>query len=729
MAFFAHTRPNCEQSEWHELGDHLERTSELAERFCSTFAPGWGKVAGLWHDLGKYQSKFQRKLELSNSEGYEDKSGGTGLKVEHAIVGALLAHQLLEGEGKELANCIASHHGGLKEALHLRQRLESGEVVPALEECKRNLDNASIMPKDLPVRPEWVKSDSIQAAMWTRFLFSALTDADSLQTEAWSEGKDRQRIEYPLGELDERLTAYLNTFQQPENRSPVYMMRQGVLKSCLEAAEWAAGDFSLTVPTGGGKTYSALAFALKHAVKYGLQRVIVVLPFRTVLEQTVGEYEKALGPGVVIQHHSNVDPTGESLVERQATENWDAPIIVTTSVQFLESLYADRKSRCRKLHNITSSVVILDEVQTFPLDLMDPIKSALGLLTTRFGTSVVYCTATQPMLAHGEDIREIIPDTVRLFESVRGRFQTHWKLTSSGGKPDPWDMARLANELVSEQDSVLAIVHRRNEAAELAKFWGDDVLHLSARMAPMHRSAVVAEIKSRLKQKQIVRVAATQLVEAGVDLDFPVVYRAMAGLDSLAQSAGRCNRVGNLALGRFVVFLAATKPPGKPLQQAMELAQEFESMGDSDLSQPDLYRRFFGLLKRESSSAKHDLMTLERERNFPEVSLRFQMIEDHGESVIAPYTLSGEKEPACEPVLRQLHFGGPSREVLRTLQRFVVTLYNHEILQLQKDGYIEPANPKLEKFWRVKPGSESLVYDKRLGFLPSPELGGGVFVD
>lgn len=729
MAFYAHTRPNCDPSEWHELGEHLRCTAELAERFCSSFAPGWGEIAGLWHDIGKYQAKFQRKLEESTSGGYDDTFGGAGTKVEHAIVGALLAYQHLGNEGKELANCIASHHGGLKDAVHLRQRLESGEMVASLEECKRNLDNGSIIPKEVPVRPEWVKSDAIQAAMWTRFLFSALTDADSLQTEAWSEGTERQRIEYSLAELSERLYVYLKSFEQSENQSPVYLMRQGVLKSCLEAAEWVPGNFSLTVPTGGGKTYSALAFALKHAVKYGLERVIVVLPYRTVLEQTVGEYEKALGLGVVVQHHSSVDPTEESLIERQATENCDAPIIVTTSVQFLESLYADRKSRCRKLHNIVCSVVILDEVQTFPLDLIDPIKSALGLLTKRFGASVVYCTATQPMLAHGKDIKEIIPDTVKLFESVKGRFQTHWKLRSSGGQADPWDMARLANELASEKDSVLAILHRRNEAAELAKLWGEDVLHLSARMAPMHRSEVVAEIKARLKQKRIVRVAATQLVEAGVDLDFPVVYRAMAGLDSLAQSAGRCNRVGNLDYGRFVVFLAASKPPGEALQKAMELAQEFECTGESDLNQPDLYRRFFALLSKESSSAKHDLMTLERERNFPEVAQRFQMIEDHGESVIAPYTSPGASAPDCSPFLRQLHFGGPSREVLRALQRSAVTLYTHEIVQLQKDGYIELAHPQLKKIWKVKPGSESLVYDKRLGFLSSPKLGGGVFVD
>ena len=305
-------------------------------------------------------------------------------------------------------------------------------------------------------------------------------------------------------------------------------MRARVLADCRAAAGLAPGAFTLTVPTGGGKTLASLSFALGHAIEHGLRRVIVVIPYTSIIEQTAGTFRNVLGEDAVIEHHSNLDPDTEKYRNRLASENWDAPLVVTTSVQFLESLYANRPSRCRKLHRIAESVVVCDEVQTFPAKLLRPIESALAQLITRYRTTIVLCTATKPALRLPEP-REIVTDVPREFASVSGRCDV---LLPSSDEPVTWE--GLAEEL-RRHESVLAIVHRRADAEALARLVGDDCLHLSARMCGAHRSAVLAEVKAQLNYGRPCRLVSTQLVEAGVDVDFPEVYRAMAGADSLAQ--------------------------------------------------------------------------------------------------------------------------------------------------------------------------------------------------
>jgi CRISPR-associated endonuclease/helicase Cas3 len=554
--------------------------------------------------------------------------------------------------------------------------------------------------------------NATEAALWVRFLFSALVDADSLQTEAWEAGKSRPAIPHPISELSERLDSFLDAKFRGGDDTAMNRLRRHVLACCRTQAPLSPGQFTLTVPTGGGKTYSALSFALNHARAFHHRRVITVLPFTTVLEQNVNAYRDALGADAVVEHHSNIDVERESVQNRRATENWDAPMVVTTSVQFLESLYAASKRRCRKLHNIAESVVILDEVQTFPLGLIEPIRSVLKLLADQYGVTVVHCSATQPHLAHGSGAREIIDNPASLFEAVKNRVSVTWPRIADGGEPNKWDIQTLHRSVAHENDSTLVIVHRRKEAEELARLWGDDVIHLSARMCGAHRLDIVNSVKEKLKHERV-RLVATQLVEAGVDIDFPVVYRAAAGLDTLAQAAGRCNREGTQALpGKFIVFWAESDPPAESLTKSLAETLPFlRSNPHLDLNDPNLFREFFKSLKKHfNDPLGGQVLQAERDWNFPRSAELFNMIQEAGKPVIAPY---GEQ---WRDKLRMLRTFGPSRERLRALQRHLVNLYPQEITNLQQRGAIEQAHADLEHLWAVIPGFERQTYSSRFGF-------------
>ncbi len=497
-------------------------------------------------------------------------------------------------------------------------------------------------------------------------------------------------------------------------------MRAEVLQQCLAHASLPTGPFTLTVPTGGGKTLSGLAFALRHAERNGLQRVIFVVPYTSILEQTVKVFRDVLGEHNVVEHHSNIDPGEETDRNRQACENWDAPVIVTTSVQLFETLYADDRRRCRKLHRIGRSVIFLDEVQTFPEHLLRPIHSALDLLTMRFGTSVVHSTATQPrlMLRGKKDqraeqaSREIVPDYARHFPVVADRFH----IEVLGQVKTPVSLDELA-AAVGQHERVLAIVHRRQEAEEVARRLGQKCLHLSARMCAEHRSVVLAEVRQRLDRGERCQLVATQLVEAGVDLDFPVVFRALAGLETLAQAAGRCNREMKLRQpGRFIVFRAPSKPPARSLQRGLEETLDFFNKGLPNLADPDVFAKYTKLLLsnlgQDGTDTPH-VLAEEELLNFPEVAARFRMIEDSGRPVVADY---GD---AWDRVL-DLRRNGPSRQALRRLQRYTVSLQPQEIARLQRLGVLEPLlysrdQSKPTTSWVLKEKVVG-VYDLRFGF-------------
>ena len=355
----------------------------------------------------------------------------------------------------------------------------------------------------------------------------------------------------------------------------VNRLRNQILQQCRDKAGQDPGFFSLTVPTGGGKTLSGMAFALEHAIAHGKRRIIHIIPYTSIIEQTAGIFRGIFGEAV-IEHHSSLDPEHETERSRLAAENWDAPVIVTTSVQFFESLFAARTSRCRKLHNIVDAVVVLDEAQLLPPEFLQPILNALNLLVVHYGVTVVLSTATQPALesrtnSFGKTVlrgldhmREIIDDPDALYAKLE---RVHVRLPEDFHAGVSWE--RIAAE-IAQHDSVLAIVNTRRQARELHALLPKGTIHLSALMCGQHRSDVIAGIKEKLRRDEPVRVVSTQLVEAGVDLDFPVVYRALSGLDSIAQAAGRCNREGRLDRGEVVVFVPPEPAPPGVMRRAAD---------------------------------------------------------------------------------------------------------------------------------------------------------------
>ena len=540
-----------------------------------------------------------------------------------------------------------------------------------------------------------------------------------LATEAWDKGRERGIAAIPLKLLEDRLEEHLQAKRSQgdhiEGRAAVLAkMRAEVSDACYSGAEMTPGAFRLTVPTGGGKTLSGLRFALRHALLHGFKRIIVVIPYTSILEQTVRTYRTIfdeVAKDAVIEHHSSLDPSGESQQHRQACENWDAPIIVTTSVQFFETLYANHKRPCRKLHRIASSVVLLDEVQTFPFGMLDPILLALKNLTVHFRTSVVSMTATQPLLGEEGSDREIVPEPRRLYEVMRDRFQLEWL-----GSPDTAvDWKTVASEAL-QHERVLVIVHARLDAEELARMLGPECLHLSARMCAAHRLKVLCRVRGLLASGRPCRVVATQLVEAGVDIDFPVVFRAFAGLETLAQAAGRCNREYAPVPGRFIVFRAPTQPPAGSLRAGLNVALGFYRDGRINLHDPDIFPLYTKEVLQTRESDESQVLTSERGQDFPESARRFKMIDQSGAAVIVPYGEGWERAKA----LRQV---GPSRDGLRGIQRYTVTLYEQEFRRLRREGFLEPLfvgteteTPSFQETLWVIPGNvQPSPYSERFG--------------
>ena len=520
-------------------------------------------------------------------------------------------------------------------------------------------------------------------------LFSCLVDADFLSTEAFmDQGRASRRSKGlpTIDALETALSRYLSQFGNPTTE--VQKQRAGILQACLASAERPAGLFSLTVPTGGGKTLSSLAFALKHARLHSMERIIYVIPFTSIIEQNAKVFREALaelGDDVVLEHHSNLDPDSKHITQttRLAAENWDARLIVTTNVQFFESLHAKETSRCRKLHRLARSVIILDEAQTLPISYMQPCLKALEQLSTNYGSSVVLCTATQPAIVKRDDFQiglsgphEIIPDPPKLYAALK-----RVEVTNLGTVPD---VALLP--LIQQHPQALCIVSTRRHAAELFRALpkSADNFHLSALMCPEHRSFVIKLIRRRLRKRQPCRVISTQLIEAGVDLDFPVVYRSLAGLDSIAQAAGRCNREGKLAgMGQTFVFKPERAIPAGFLRQSAQVAEQVMPLHEDALSLAAV-EQFFQVhyWQRASEMDAKKIMECWPQQQprtldnlllykFKTCSERFLFIESNYKSVIIPWGKRGEQlrediEAAFDPRAQW--------PLARRAQRFIVSI-------------------------------------------------------
>ncbi|MCU1347817.1 MAG: CRISPR-associated protein Cas3, partial [Acidobacteria bacterium] len=722
---YAHSRADAKESDWHTLRAHLEAVAKLASERASKWGAGeWGHYAGLWHDLGKFAPDWQEFLRKGGAEASvagdeqpDRAQRGRRRGPDHSTAGALHARETFGRSrvANVLEFVIAAHHAGLADEGDLRARLAAPEKLGryrmAVDAAETPILGA-VSPPAFPPFLTKLRGESVQKRSFeflTRMIFSALCDADFLDTESFME-HDAQRSsarrgwrelhEY-IAPLDHELARLAGTARGSER---VRGARGHVLAWCRAAATAARGAFTLTVPTGGGKTLASLAFALDHAVHHHLDRVIVVLPFLSIIDQTAAVlrdlYEPLFGSRVLIEHHSSVTPERDTQANRLASENWDAPLVVTTQVQFFESLFARRPGDCRKLHNIANSVVILDEVQTLPIGLLDPMLDALQELSTNYGTTLLLTTATQPAF-HSRPLggsrfagltpapREIVPagEIEPLFDSLR-RVEVEWPRRTGSDFPEPgvpWPA--LASD-IAKQRQVLAIVHRRDDARDLfseVQRWAPDAVHLSALMCAAHRRRVLAGIRQRLDDGEVCRVVSTQLVEAGVDVDFPVVYRAMAGLESLAQSAGRCNRNGALERGRFVVFDAPTEPP-RSLKLHRDIAEVMvdlaASAGDPlDLFSPGTFRSYFARLYAvRGDRDEHHVQQARAALQYETTSTLFRMIPDATTTVFVPYGRAGSA------AIARFRRTPPTRETLRHLQPFGVSVYDNDLRELTGRG-------------------------------------------
>ncbi len=731
----------------HSLADHLTAVADLAAEFSKQFdaaepALRWARFAGLWHDLGKYRPGFQRYVRQADGENAHLESRIAGRDKTHSAAGALWAIRQLNQPNRPLGNIlaylIAGHHAGLDDwDGGLKERLAKEDAQRELVETLAAQPPAELLAHSA-LAPH-IPGGAAGFALWVRMLFSCLVDADFLDTEAhFDAGKPERRAGLPaLASMRQALDGHMAAL--PVASTPVNTLRADILGQCRAKAAFPPGFFSLTVPTGGGKTLSSLAFALEHAAAHGKRRIIYAIPYTSIIEQTADVFRKvfqSLGDEVLIEHHSQADAAekDETARSRLACENWDAPLIVTTNVQLFESLFAAKTSRCRKLHNIAGSVIVLDEAQQLPPTFLQPILDVLNLLVAHYGVTVLLCTATQPALSSTryfdasknlrglENVREIIDAPDALFEALK---RVEVELPTDWHTPTTW--ADLAAQL-SAEDCVLAIVNTRKAARELQRLMPEDTLHLSALMCGAHRKDVIAEIKQRLQARREgsdlrpLRVVSTQLVEAGVDIDFPVVYRALAGLDSIAQAAGRCNREGRLpGKGRVVVFVPPQPaPPGHLRKGADACISTLHGQAHDPLAR-GLFERYFQEFYHSVNLDEKGIVNLLKVDpralavKFHSAAQAFKLIDDEDQaSVVVRYAAHHD---AIEKWLTTLAAEGPQRWLMRKLQRYTVSIPKRQADKLLQQGSLTLPMPGLY----VLVGADNL-YSNILGLVGDDDL-------
>lgn len=735
---YAHSLPGASMHQWETLADHAEavgaRAAELAEPL------GWAQVlrlAGRLHDIGKLSPEFQAYITG------EQPTGG-----DHSSAGARIALDRYGPQfGTVLAAIIAAHHAGLANGDDLARRMAGAEkLIPAgWQDHAGPLPDMAALKPSRPLPTGGPKGFALSFLM--RMLFSCLVDADFIATEAFyarATGTEAARGGHTdLATLRARLSAHMAALGGSAAASPLNALRADILRHVLDKAALPPGLFSLTVPTGGGKTLTSLAFALDHAVRHGLRRIIFVIPYTSIIEQTAQVFREALGScDDILEHHSSFDweqargaraaddesPDAIGKLQR-AAENWDVPIVVTTAVQFFESLFASRTSRCRKLHNIAESVVVLDEVQTMPLPLLLPSLAAIEQLALNYRTSVVFCTATQPALRRidgalrdasgasmGLDLppdRELAPDPAGLYGKLR-RVEVERQAA-------PVADAEIAARFV-EAPQMLCIVNTRRHARTLFDAIGNlpGAVHLSTQMCARHRRLVLADLREKLKAGAPVRLVATSLIEAGVDIDFPEVWRAATGLDAIAQAAGRANREARLTdaegrprLGRVVVF----EPAEGHLQHDIRLrwqAAQRALEGHADPLGLDAVRAYFaelywqkGDIAKVFDAAKVGaypgiLPAIAETAStlafpFRSIAEAYRMIdEDVMEPVVVPWQAGPDDDDAETLLARIAAMDRPSSSDLRRLQQYVVPIPKKARDEWLGRGALIPVHPGLD---------------------------------
>ncbi|MGH3252220.1 MAG: CRISPR-associated helicase Cas3' [Trebonia sp.] len=694
----------------HPLADHLRGTAALARAFGDAFGAGdLAGYLGLTHDVGKSECAWQQGL--LTVDGTRRPVG-----IDHKRPGTWLAQSSVG----PFAICVHGHHGGLPALTDLQNQLRAATPQLIREWEGTAAKCASVVPEisagSANLVPAWCdaawEKEPLAVDLLTRMVFSCLVDADFLDTEAHFSGAPRPVSSVPVGSLADRYESRRAELLAERKPSPADQWRADVYAEAVAQALGPRGMYRLAAPTGSGKTITAGGFAVRHAQVHGLRRVVLAVPFISITEQNAAEYSRLLdepGSPVVLEHHSGTDldnaDASASWWRKLAAENWDAPFVVTTTVQLFQSLFDHRPAAMRKLHRLAGSVIVLDEVQALPDRLLMPILSALRLLTERFGSTVLLASATQPSywsLRPFADLKvhDVISDPKPLYERFR-RVRYEWRID-----PEP-SMAEIAAEVAAERQ-VLAVVNTTADSAALHRLVEaqrpgslGNCLHLSTRMTARHRREVLEKVRCLLADEEPVALISTQLIEAGVDVDFPVVYRAWAPADSLQQAAGRANRNARLTEGRAVIFRPSDggQPRDASYKAALAATEAYFGPGRAD---PDslaglerYYPHRYALQDLERASPGAEIEALRSAMDFPAVAERFQLIEDKTISVAVPFPDDGEARGRFDEILSGLRTGGPraagdARQLLRDLRPYLATVPRRLAHQAQASGWAEP---------------------------------------
>lgn len=689
MKYVAHLQEEREQT----VKEHLEGTAKLSGEFAKKFGKEeWGYCCGYLHDIGKYSVEFQHKIRENGNEQIDHSTAGAKVCVEKGGLYPIMSY-CIAGHHAGLPNYGSSQDGGFESTL-------MGRMKKTLKDYSAYQDEIEI-PKvtTVPIAYGETKNPDFSLSVFIRMLYSCLVDADFLDTEAFmKKGEIKRDTGESIEILLQKLEKYVSKWLLNKEINTVNGRRTEILRNCLEAGKREKGLFRLTVPTGGGKTVDSLAFALRHAVHNNMDRIIYVIPYTSIIEQNAQIFRSILGDENVLESHCNVDygDSEEWNPMKLAAENWDKPVVVTTNVQFFESLFGNKSSKCRKLHNIANSVIIFDEVQMLPADYLKPCIAMIEELVSSFGVSAVLCTATQPALQpffqSGISAYELCPRMEEQFAFFkRTTFQNLDKISEE-------DLI----EKLSGEYQALCIVNTKKKAQALYKaLKGQGVFHLSTSMYPKHRKRVLEEVRRCLNNGERCLVLSTSLVEAGVDLDFQSVYRQLAGIDSVIQAAGRCNREGKRSPEESNVYVFRFEEQERILGQRkqIEAAKTLVSEG-KDISALETIEEYFKFLYHLKSSEldKKNIMAQFKgiKCNFPKVAEDFKMIENDTKTVFIPI------EEEAQDLLQQLKYQGFTKTSMRKAGQYSVTLYDDVIEKMEAAGMIELVAENINDFYELK---------------------------
>lgn len=698
MQYISHVKKDKESNFEIQTNEaHSLNVALFAKQFADKFNFGdWAYLMGILHDKGKEQADFQ--IHIKRSSGMEE---GKDIRVEHAYVGALIAKEYFQNTFPFLSLAILCHHSGLYDYTYFEMKMNEMKLP---EEISTEIHLPNKINLDYPdlVR-SLAKEGNRSFYCWNhiqRVLFSCLVDADDLDTEKFMNpgiARLRKTRKKTLKELLPLLEKKLNSFKADTD---VNKIRKEILDNCSDKSDAPTGFYSMTVPTGGGKTLTSLLWAMKHAIYNNQDRIIIAIPYTSIITQTSEIFRSIFGSENVLEHHSNVNmdsmSSTETLQARLAAENWDYPIIVTTNVQFFESIYSNRTSRCRKLHNICNSVVILDEVQTLPTDFLQPIINAMKAYNKCFNTSFLFTTASMPILSKEairieglqgiESIHELIPKKMDLQNRLK-RVDIEFDKEESS-----YDdiAARLRRE-----NKVLCIVNTRKNAYEIFRRISDKQelpdeinIHLSKNMCPKHIAEKLQQIKIALdgNKYKIIRVISTQLIEAGVDIDFPVVYRQKAGLDSIIQASGRCNREGKINRGLTHIFKIQSEKDFGMIWQARQATENVQNKDiQSTEAMSEYFNQFYYNISRFDSKGICDMLNNPRKMMFQTAADNFHLIDNEGYNVIVNFE-------NCEKYINKLKKEDISYDLSKNISKFAVNISKRNFDAFVKDGILEEIN-------------------------------------